>query len=65
MGWYREDEVANWYFEVWNEPNLDFWTGEPKEETHFALYEVTATALKEASPRLRVGGPATAQGRLG
>src|SRR5271166_6729817 len=24
---YGIDEVANWYFEVWNEPNLDFWTG--------------------------------------
>src|SRR5215469_5475266 len=22
---YGEDEVASWYFEVWNEPNLDFW----------------------------------------
>ncbi len=19
-----------WYFEVWNEPNLDFWAGDPK-----------------------------------
>jgi len=58
---YGIDEVANWYFEVWNEPNLDFWTGEPKEETYFALYDITATALKEVNPRLRVGGPATAQ----
>jgi xylan 1,4-beta-xylosidase len=58
---YGIDEVAKWYFEVWNEPNLDFWTGEPKEETYFALYDNTATALKEVSPRLRVGGPATAQ----
>ncbi|HXW93823.1 MAG TPA: glycosyl hydrolase family 39, partial [Terriglobales bacterium] len=22
---YGVDEVANWYFEVWNEPNIDFW----------------------------------------
>jgi xylan 1,4-beta-xylosidase len=53
--------VANWYFEVWNEPNIDFWTGEPKEESYYALYDITAAALKDVSPRLRVGGPATAQ----
>jgi xylan 1,4-beta-xylosidase len=58
---YGIEVVADWYFEVWNEPNIDFWTGEPKEETYYALYEVTASALKDVSPRLRVGGPATAQ----
>ena len=58
---YGIEDVANWYFEVWNEPNLDFWTGEPKEETYYALYDIAATALKEVSARLRVGGPATAQ----
>ena len=26
---YGIEEVASWYFEVWNEPNLDFWTGIP------------------------------------
>jgi xylan 1,4-beta-xylosidase len=58
---YSEDEVAQWYFEVWNEPNLDFWAGNPKESTYYDLYDHTARALKRASPRLRVGGPATAQ----
>jgi xylan 1,4-beta-xylosidase len=58
---YGIDEVAEWYFEVWNEPNLDFWAGQPKEQTYYQLYDVTATALKAVSPRLRVGGPATAQ----
>ncbi len=56
---YGIDEVANWYFEVWNEPNIDFWTGEPKQATYFELYDHTARALKSVSPRLRVGGPAT------
>ena len=28
---YGIDEVSQWYFEVWNEPNLDFWAGDPKE----------------------------------
>jgi xylan 1,4-beta-xylosidase len=27
---YGIDEVATWEFEVWNEPNLDFWGGRPK-----------------------------------
>ncbi len=58
---YGIDEVANWYFEVWNEPNLDFWTGTPRQETYFELYDHTARDIKAVSPRLRVGGPATAQ----
>lgn len=57
---YGIDEVANWYFEVWNEPNIDFWAGEPKQPTYFELYDHTARTLKAVSPRLRVGGPATA-----
>src|SRR3984893_363971 len=58
---YVIEQVADWYFEVWNEPNIDFWAGEPKEETYYALYDLTARALKAVSPLLRVGGPATAQ----
>jgi xylan 1,4-beta-xylosidase len=58
---YGIDEVAHWYFEVWNEPNIEFWAGEPKEQTYYELYDNTASALKKLSPRLRVGGPATAQ----
>ena len=54
-------EVSQWYFEVWNEPNLDFWGGEPRQATYWELYDHTARALKAVSPRLRVGGPATAQ----
>ncbi len=56
---YGLDEVAQWYFEVWNEPNIDFWTGDPKQATYFELYDHTARALKAVSPRLRVGGPAS------
>ncbi|HTP38214.1 MAG TPA: hypothetical protein VMI92_01450 [Steroidobacteraceae bacterium] len=57
---YGIDEVAQWYFEVWNEPNIDFWSGEPKQQTYFELYDHTARALKAVDPKLRVGGPATA-----
>jgi xylan 1,4-beta-xylosidase len=58
---YGIDEVAQWYFEVWNEPNIDFWTGQPKQATYFELYDHAALAIKRADSRLRVGGPATAQ----
>jgi len=58
---YGIDEVSQWYFEVWNEPNLDFWAGDPKEQTYYQLYDAAASAIKAVSSRLRVGGPATAQ----
>jgi xylan 1,4-beta-xylosidase len=58
---YGIEEVAQWYFEVWNEPNLDFWAGSPKEGTYYELYARAARAIKRVNSRLRVGGPATAQ----
>jgi xylan 1,4-beta-xylosidase len=58
---YGIEEVAQWYFEVWNEPNLDFWAGDPKEATYYELYDHAALVVKRVSPRLRVGGPSTAQ----
>ena len=58
---YGVNEVAQWYFEVWNEPNLDFWAGDPKQQTYYQLYDTAARSIKAVSPRLRVGGPATAQ----
>lgn len=58
---YGINEVSKWYFEVWNEPNIDFWAGKPAQQTYFKLYDHTARDLKSVSPRLRVGGPATAQ----
>jgi xylan 1,4-beta-xylosidase len=58
---YGEREIGQWYFEVWNEPNIDFWTGDPKQSTYFELYDHTARALKAVSSHIRVGGPATAQ----
>jgi xylan 1,4-beta-xylosidase len=57
---YGIDEVAQWYFEVWNEPNIDFWNGIPRDKSYFELYAHTARTLKAVNARLRVGGPATA-----
>jgi len=58
---YGVNEVSQWYFEVWNEPNLDFWAGDPRQDTYWQLYDHTALAIKKVNQRLRVGGPATAQ----
>lgn len=52
-------EVQEWFFEVWNEPNLDaFWKG--TQEDYFKLYSYTAKAIKKVNKNLKVGGPATA-----
>jgi xylan 1,4-beta-xylosidase len=58
---YGIEEVSKWRFEVWNEPNLDFWVGNPKQPTYFELYDHTALAIKKVSSRLLIGGPSTAQ----
>jgi xylan 1,4-beta-xylosidase len=58
---YGIEEVASWYFEVWNEPNIGFWAGFPPQKTYWELYDHTAVALKAVDKRLRVGGPSTAQ----
>ena len=58
---YGIEEVSQWYFEVWNEPNLGFWGGNPRQATYWELYDHTARALKAVDSRIRVGGPATAQ----
>jgi xylan 1,4-beta-xylosidase len=56
---YGAAEVREWFFEVWNEPNLkSFWTGE--REDYFKLYGCTAAAIKGVDRSLKVGGPATA-----
>jgi len=60
---YGEEEVASWYFEVWNEPDLKniFWKG--TQGDYFKLYKETALALKSVSKRIPVGGPSTSGNR--
>ena len=56
---YGMDEVKTWYFEVWNEPNLNFfWSG--TQDEYFKLYRYTVEAIKSVNSEYRVGGPATA-----
>lgn len=56
---YGKEEVEKWFFEVWNEPNLNiFFDG--TQSDYYKLYTVTAKAIKSVSSTYRVGGPATA-----
>lgn len=56
---YGAEEVKTWYFEVWNEPNLDgFWAG--TQDDYFKLYTHAAKAVKSINKEYKVGGPATA-----
>lgn len=54
---YGKAAVADWYFEVWNEPDISYWHGTP--EQYFELYDNTVAAVRAALPQAKVGGPAT------
>ncbi|MBR6186569.1 MAG: xylan 1,4-beta-xylosidase [Clostridia bacterium] len=59
---YGEEEVSQWPCEIWNEPNLPgFWENADLEK-YLRLYQITALAVKEALPNMRVGGPAVCGG---
>jgi xylan 1,4-beta-xylosidase len=52
---YGDAEVKTWLWEVWNEPDIDYWKGTPEE--YFKLYDFTADAVLRAFPEARIGGP--------
>ncbi len=61
---YGEQEVARWYFEVWNEPDvLPAWQRDP--QGFLALYDAMEQAVHEVCPSFQVGGPAVTQGSEG
>jgi xylan 1,4-beta-xylosidase len=56
---YGADEVATWYFEVWNEPNGEsYWKGTPEEFQK--LHDYAVDAVRRALPSAKVGGPDSA-----
>jgi len=59
---YGIEEVRSWYFECWNEPNLQgaFFGG--TKEDFFQLWSATWRAVKSVDAQLRFGGPSTARG---
>jgi xylan 1,4-beta-xylosidase len=54
---YGGETVLGWYFEVWNEPDIDYWHGTP--EDYWRLYDYAAAGVRAALPGARVGGPAS------
>jgi xylan 1,4-beta-xylosidase len=59
---YGKDEVLKWYFEVWNEPDIDYWHTTP--EAYWKLYDYAVEGVRAALPAAKVGGPAsTSPGR--
>jgi xylan 1,4-beta-xylosidase len=57
---YGRAEVANWYWETWNEANIGYWQGTPEE--FFRLHDGAVDAVRRALPEARVGGPDSAGG---
>ena len=52
---YGDDEVKSWLWEVWNEPDIDYWHGTPEE--YFKLYDYSVDAVLRAAPQAHIGGP--------
>ena len=53
-------EVARWYWQTWNEPNIGYWRGTRDE--FFKLHDHAIHAVRRALPEARVGGPDVAGG---
>ncbi len=51
---YGQKEVESWYWEVWNEPNGDYWKGTVPE--FYKLYDYAADGVKRALPTAKIGG---------
>ena len=61
---YGLDEVREWFFEVWNEPNLKaFWTGTQKE--YFKLYHDYRESAKASGPLVESWRSRDREKRLG
>src|SRR5512146_2731759 len=43
------NDVDNWLWEPWNEPDIGYWKGTPEE--FFRLYDITAAAIRKALPK--------------
>ncbi len=54
---FGDAEVKTWLWEVWNEPDIDYWKGTPEE--YFKLYDYSADAVRRAFPEAKIGGPDT------
>ena len=58
---YGKNEIDKWFFEVWNEPDLEsFFRSDDRMNDYFKIYESASRAVKRVDPDYKVGGPATA-----
>jgi Glycosyl hydrolases family 39 len=56
---FGKDAIRSWWFEVWNEPNIErFWLGNFGQ--YLDLYRATSEAVLEGGYDVRLGGPAIA-----
>ena len=58
---YGKQEVITWLWEVWNEPNIGYWSGTFEE--YCKLYDFAVDGLKRACPECIIGGPHTTSPR--
>jgi len=58
---YGRANVAQWYFEIWNEPDIDYWHSTPQD--YWKLYDYAVAGVRAAFPGARLGGPATTSPR--
>ncbi len=58
---YSLEVVRQWYFEVWNEPNLPGWFWGGDRADFMRLWQTTYRAIKSVDASFRVGGPSTAR----
>jgi xylan 1,4-beta-xylosidase len=57
---YGREEVEAWYWEVWNEADIAYWQGRPRNETFHRLHDHAINGVKRALPTAKVGGPDSA-----
>ena len=48
-------------WEIWNEPNISFWSPKPDAQQYTTLALATCKAIREAEPRATIIGPASSE----
>jgi xylan 1,4-beta-xylosidase len=70
---YGREEVESWWFELWNEPDIGYWSGsvgpagrddpaaaqkaQTRRDEFNKLYDFTVEGVRRALPTARIGGP--------
>ena len=78
---YGRQEVESWWFEVWNEPDIGYWSGsvgpsragdplaaqkaQTRRDEFNRLYDFAVEGVRRALPGARIGGPEVTGGAQG